>query len=379
MLRRAFHAMGTEVELLLDAEPSAESELAFAHGRARVRAAGSAAVPLPPRLRALGAQPLRRPGRRPRSRRRHAPRRRGPGADRRPVRPDRPRRPRARRATTARSTRFVPDGHAQPAKACRGGRCGSRAAGSSSSPASGSTSAASRRATPSTGRWHGCRRAGPCLVNAGGDLAGRGRLWPVGVETADGELTLGLENGALATSGRDRRRWQRDGHERHHLIDPATGTSAEGEFLRVTVLAPTAVDAEVLAKAAFLGAPVGNAGRVRHHRRPHAADGGHRMKTDPTFWLLARATGLTAYVLLTTSVLAGLTVKSRPLGARVKAAVVTDLHRFLSLLGLGAIAAPRPGADARLDRANAVRGARSCRASAPTGRWRPGSAYSPPS
>ena len=24
------------------------------------------------------------------------------------------------------------------------------------------------------------------------------------------------------------------------------------------------------------------------------------MKTDPTFWLLARATGLTAYVLLTT-------------------------------------------------------------------------------
>ena len=31
MLRRAFHAMGTEVELLLDAEPSAESEVAFAH------------------------------------------------------------------------------------------------------------------------------------------------------------------------------------------------------------------------------------------------------------------------------------------------------------------------------------------------------------
>jgi hypothetical protein len=29
------------------------------------------------------------------------------------------------------------------------------------------------------------------------------------------------------------------------------------------------------------------------------------MKTDPTFWLLARATGLTAYVLLTASVLAG--------------------------------------------------------------------------
>ncbi len=62
------------------------------------------------------------------------------------------------------------------------------------------------------------------------------------------------------------------------------------------------------------------------------------MKTDPTFWLLARATGLTAYALLTASVLAGLTVKSRPLGARLKAAAVTDLHKFLSLLALGAIA-----------------------------------------
>ena len=62
------------------------------------------------------------------------------------------------------------------------------------------------------------------------------------------------------------------------------------------------------------------------------------MKADPTFWLLARASGLTAYVLLTSSVLAGLTVKSKPVGSRVKAAVATDVHRFLSLLALGAIA-----------------------------------------
>jgi methionine sulfoxide reductase heme-binding subunit len=59
---------------------------------------------------------------------------------------------------------------------------------------------------------------------------------------------------------------------------------------------------------------------------------------DPTFWILARASGLTAYVLLTLSMLAGLVVKSRPLGARVKAAAVTDTHRFLTLLALGAIA-----------------------------------------
>lgn len=59
---------------------------------------------------------------------------------------------------------------------------------------------------------------------------------------------------------------------------------------------------------------------------------------DPTFWLLARASGLTAYVLLSATVLAGLVLKSRPLGTRLKAATVTDLHRFLSTLALGAIA-----------------------------------------
>ena len=31
------------------------------------------------------------------------------------------------------------------------------------------------------------------------------------------------------------------------------------------------------------------------------------MKGDPTYWVLARATGFTAYALLTASVLAGLT------------------------------------------------------------------------
>jgi sulfoxide reductase heme-binding subunit YedZ len=58
------------------------------------------------------------------------------------------------------------------------------------------------------------------------------------------------------------------------------------------------------------------------------------VKTDPTFWLLARASGLTAYVLLTASVLAGLVLKSRPFGRALKTSSVTDVHRFLALLGL---------------------------------------------
>jgi len=62
------------------------------------------------------------------------------------------------------------------------------------------------------------------------------------------------------------------------------------------------------------------------------------VKTDPTFWILARASGLTAYLLLTTSVLAGLLVKARPFGKAISPAKATDVHRFLSLLGLGALA-----------------------------------------
>jgi methionine sulfoxide reductase heme-binding subunit len=62
------------------------------------------------------------------------------------------------------------------------------------------------------------------------------------------------------------------------------------------------------------------------------------VKTDPTFWLLARASGLTAYGLLTASVLAGLVLKARPFGRALKPASTLDVHRFLALLGLGMLA-----------------------------------------
>jgi len=62
------------------------------------------------------------------------------------------------------------------------------------------------------------------------------------------------------------------------------------------------------------------------------------MTHDPTFWLLARSSGFTAYVLLTLSVLAGLLLKSRPFGTAIKAAWLTGLHRTLALAGIGALA-----------------------------------------
>lgn len=61
------------------------------------------------------------------------------------------------------------------------------------------------------------------------------------------------------------------------------------------------------------------------------------MRHDPTFWLLARSAGLTAYALLTLSVLAGLVLKSRP-SRRLRAAAVADLHKTLALTSIAALA-----------------------------------------
>lgn len=98
--------------------------------------------------------------------------------------------------------------------------------------------------------------AGPCLVNAGGDIRIAGPFrrspWPVGVETPGEELVIGLREGAVATSGRDRRHWRRGGAEQHHLIDPVRGLPADGDLRTVTVVAGDACQAEVLAKSFFL-------------------------------------------------------------------------------------------------------------------------------
>jgi FAD:protein FMN transferase len=109
---------------------------------------------------------------------------------------------------------------------------------------------------------------GPCLVDAGGDIALQGRTWPVGVETAEGQLTLELVEGGLATSGRDRRRWTRSGREQHHLIDPGTGRPAETDLLRVTAVASNAAEAEVHAKTLFLAGVSAALGDASEHGIP---------------------------------------------------------------------------------------------------------------
>jgi thiamine biosynthesis lipoprotein len=113
-------------------------------------------------------------------------------------------------------------------------------------------------ADQAAGRLAAC---GPALVNAGGDIAvsgppADGGAWPIGIAdpfNPDEDLdTLMLSVGGVATSGRDYRRWQRDGIWQHHIIDPRTGRPAQADVLTATVVAPSAVEAEVAAKVVVI-------------------------------------------------------------------------------------------------------------------------------
>jgi FAD:protein FMN transferase len=98
---------------------------------------------------------------------------------------------------------------------------------------------------------------GPALIDAGGDVAvssprADGSPWPIGVlnpfQPDRPFETLKIDRGGVATSGKDYRRWLRDGKWQHHLIDPRTGLPAQTDVLSATVIAPTTYEAEIAAK-----------------------------------------------------------------------------------------------------------------------------------
>ena len=89
-----------------------------------------------------------------------------------------------------------------------------------------------------------CERLGVnSLVNLGGDLFARGE-WPVAI----GGTTYLLRNLGAATSSTRKRRWG----DLHHLIDPRTGLPAATRLEEVSVVAETALDAEILAKTVLI-------------------------------------------------------------------------------------------------------------------------------
>jgi thiamine biosynthesis lipoprotein len=100
------------------------------------------------------------------------------------------------------------------------------------------------------------------IVDCAGDLrldAGAGETFGVIVEhplTRTTAETVEVRGGAIATSGPGRRLWRgAHGEIVHHLLDPATGAPAWTGLVSATALAPTALEAETLAKTALLGGP----------------------------------------------------------------------------------------------------------------------------
>lgn len=99
------------------------------------------------------------------------------------------------------------------------------------------------------------------LINAGGDIRflgpkRDGSAWRVGIKDPNNPDThnfaiIEVEQGSIVTSGDYERFFIEDGVRYHHLIDPQNGLPADG-VRSVTVLAPTAEQADLLSTAVFI-------------------------------------------------------------------------------------------------------------------------------
>jgi FAD:protein FMN transferase len=99
-----------------------------------------------------------------------------------------------------------------------------------------------------------------------GGSAGQPRRVAVDDPFGGGPLgELRVADGAVATSGISRRCWVGpDGAVAHHILDPGSGRPAFTGLVQVTALAPSALLAEVYAKAALLAGPEAGARRLPH-------------------------------------------------------------------------------------------------------------------
>jgi thiamine biosynthesis lipoprotein ApbE len=103
---------------------------------------------------------------------------------------------------------------------------------------------------------------GGVLVSLGGDIAVAGEPpaegWLIqasedsGAPIREGEETISIRSGGIATSSTTVRRWTRGGVTLHHIIDPATGLPVDGPWRTATVIARTCVDANIASTAAIV-------------------------------------------------------------------------------------------------------------------------------
>lgn len=97
------------------------------------------------------------------------------------------------------------------------------------------------------------------LVSLGGDVATAGPDpaggWQVRVQDLDSDPIdhVRIASGwSVATSSTQKRRWEQDGHARHHILDPRWGLPADPIWRSVTVVAPSCVTANTLSTAAVV-------------------------------------------------------------------------------------------------------------------------------
>lgn len=106
---------------------------------------------------------------------------------------------------------------------------------------------------------------------------------------------LSLTGGAVATSGISRRAWIAGGAAYHHLLDPSTGTPAWTGLVQATALAPTALEAETLAKTAYLAGALAARSLLAEHGGVLVDETGRvdvvpgRQITPPVGWSSAAA------------------------------------------------------------------------------------------
>ena len=101
----------------------------------------------------------------------------------------------------------------------------------------------------------------PAMVNAGGDIAignpdNDHQSWEIGIQdpfSSDAVVqTLWVNQGGVATSGIDYRRWNSAGHRQSHIIDPRTGISVQNNVVSATIIAGNLMEAEMAAKTTLL-------------------------------------------------------------------------------------------------------------------------------
>lgn len=101
-----------------------------------------------------------------------------------------------------------------------------------------------------------------CGVSAGGDILfigqpSDGMDWDVYLEDPRDPIQmlaqLHMSSGAVATSSVMKRSWMQGEARRHHLIDPRTGEPANADWLSVTVICPSIIEADIYAKALLIG------------------------------------------------------------------------------------------------------------------------------